>query len=110
MDSPSKILSSVEYKKIYILKYVGKKYYGSQWGPATIWLPVFFKISYFMFHSGKKLFVLFSFYVWITWVITNIWWKFHVNRTFRNIFTVKNGDVFNTYFTRYMYIYTKDNI
>ena len=49
--------------------------------------------------SFLNLFVLFSLYVWITWVVTDIWWKFHVNSTFRNIFTEKNGDVFNTYFT-----------
>ncbi len=40
--------------------------------------------------------------------------RFHVNSTFRNIFTEKNVDVFNSYFTRcvcvcvyiYIYIYT----
>jgi len=21
---------------------IGKKYYGSQWGPSTVWLPIFF--------------------------------------------------------------------
>ncbi len=29
----------------------------------------------------------------------DIWWKFQVNNIFRNIFTEKNGDAFNTYFT-----------
>ncbi len=41
----------------------------------------------------------------ITWFVTDIWWKCHVNSTFRNIFTEKNGDMFNTYFTRCIYIY-----
>ncbi len=50
--------------------------------------------------SFLNLFVLFSLYVWITWVVTNIWWKCQVNSTFRNIFTEKNGGVFNIYFTR----------
>ncbi len=36
--------------------------------------------------------------------VTDIWWKFHVNSTFRNIFIEKNGDVFNTY-NIYIYIY-----
>ncbi len=54
--------------------------------------------------SFLNLFVLFSLYVWITWVDTNIWW-IHVNSTFTNIFTEKNGDVFNTYFTRCIYTY-----
>ncbi len=31
-----------------------KKYYRSQWGPSTVWLPAFFKISS-MFHIRKKL-------------------------------------------------------
>ncbi len=28
---------------------------------------------------------------------TDPWWKFHVNSTFRNIFTGKNSDVFNIF-------------
>jgi len=28
----------------------GKKAYGSQWGPKTVWLPTFFKISSFVFN------------------------------------------------------------
>ncbi len=32
-----------------------------------------------------------------------------VNSTFRNIFNEKNGDVFNTYFTRYIYNKLKSN-
>ncbi len=35
--------------------------------------------------SFLNLFVLFSLYVWITWVVTNIWWKCQVNSTFRNL-------------------------
>ena len=46
------------------------------------------------------IYVFISLYVWITWVVTDIWWQFHVNSPFRNIFTKKNVDVFNTYFPR----------
>jgi len=31
-----------------------EKYYGSQWGPSTLWLPIFFKISSFVFSRRKK--------------------------------------------------------
>jgi len=31
-----------------------EKYYGSQWGPSTVWLPTFFKISSFVFSRRKK--------------------------------------------------------
>ena len=41
----------------------------------------------------------FCIYVWITWVVTDIWWKFHSNSPIGNIFTGKN-DAFNTYFPR----------
>jgi len=27
---------------------------GSQWGPSTVWLPIFFRISYFVFSRRKK--------------------------------------------------------
>ncbi len=30
-----------------------RKKYGSPWGPATVWLPTFFKIT-FMFNRRKK--------------------------------------------------------
>ncbi len=30
-------------------------YYQSQWGPATVWLPTFFKISYFVFSTRIKI-------------------------------------------------------
>ncbi len=43
---------------------------------------------------------LFSLYVWITWIVTDIWWQFHVNSIFINIFTEKNAYVVNIYFTR----------
>ncbi len=32
-----------------------KKYYGSQWLPSTVWLPIFFRISYFAVNRRKKL-------------------------------------------------------
>jgi len=32
----------------------GKKYYGSQWGPLTVWFPTFFKLSYSVFNRIKK--------------------------------------------------------
>ncbi len=51
---------------------------------------------------NMNLFVLFSLNVWITRVATSIWWKCLVNSTFRNIFTERNGDVFNAYFTCYL--------
>ena len=51
------------------------------------------------------IYVLISLYVWITWVVTDIWWQFHVNSPIRNIFTEKNVDVFNTYFPRCIYSY-----
>ncbi len=35
--------------------------------------------------------------------------KSQVNSTFRNIFTWKNGDVFNTYFTHCIYYFCHDN-
>ncbi len=41
-----------------------------------------------------------------TWVVTDIWWKFHVNSTFTNIFAERTGDVFNTYFTRHTHTHT----
>ena len=44
------------------------------------------------------LLVLISLYVWIIWVVTDIWWKCHANSPIRNIFTEKNVDTFNTYF------------
>jgi len=31
-----------------------KKYYGSQWGPLTVWLQTFFKMSFFVFSRRKK--------------------------------------------------------
>jgi len=31
-----------------------KKYYASQWGPSTVWLETFFKISYFLFTRKMK--------------------------------------------------------
>ncbi len=30
-------------------------YYQSQWGPATVWLPTFFKISSFVFSTRIKI-------------------------------------------------------
>jgi len=33
---------------------LGKKYYGSQWDPLTVWLPTFFKISSFEVGRRKK--------------------------------------------------------
>ena len=59
----------------------------------------FFPVS-FHFITHNLISELISLFVWITWVVTDICWKCHVNSTFRNIFTEKNGDVFNTYFTR----------
>ncbi len=47
--------------------------------------------------------ISFIFFVYIVYILicffTDIWWKFQVNSSFRNIFTDKNGDVFNSYFT-----------
>ncbi len=51
-----------------------------------------------------NVFVLFSLYVWINWVVTSIWWKFHVNSTLINIFSEKIGNAFNIYFTRCIHI------
>jgi len=31
-----------------------KKYYGSQWVSSTVWLPIFFKISSFVFSKKKE--------------------------------------------------------
>lgn len=42
--------------------------------------------------SCLSLFVLVSLYVWVSWVVTNIWWRFHVNNTFRKMFAETNGD------------------
>ncbi len=36
--------------------------------------------------------------------------QFQVNSTFRNIFTGKNGDVFNVYFTRCRYAWAVINV
>ncbi len=33
---------------------MGKKYNESQWVPSTVWLPTFFKISYFMSNRRKS--------------------------------------------------------
>jgi len=30
-------------------------YYGSQWGPSTVWLPTFFKIYYFVCVREKEI-------------------------------------------------------
>ncbi len=49
--------------------------------------------------SFLNVFVQFSLHVWITWVVSDIRWKCQINSIFRNIFTEKNGDVFNTYVT-----------
>jgi len=46
------------------------------------------------------LFVLMSLYVWTAWVVTDIWWKCHIN--IRNTFPEKNVDVLNTYFPHFM--------
>lgn len=35
--------------------------------------------------------------MWIGYVVTDVWWEFHVNNTFRNVFTLKTGQVFSTY-------------
>ena len=61
----------------------------------SLWHFTLLHITSFMDTYG-----LISVQVWITWVVTDVWWKFDVNSTFRNIFTEKNVDVFNTYFTR----------
>lgn len=42
-------------------------------------------------------------HVWITWVVMNNTWKFHVNGTLKNEFTKKNADMFNTYFSSCKY-------
>jgi len=34
---------------------MGKKYYGNQWGPSTVWSPIFFKIYSIVFSRRKKL-------------------------------------------------------
>ncbi len=61
----NKFLSYVKHKIIYFVEpnscwsplnsIVGKKYYGSLWGPSTVLLPVFFKISSFVVNIRKKL-------------------------------------------------------
>lgn len=40
--------------------------------------------------------------VWFGWVFTDTWRN--VNSTLRNIFSLENGDVFNTYFVIFNYI------
>ncbi len=67
-----KFISSVEHKRHFEKK--KKKVEGphwrrwsffhimeSQWGPSTVWLPIFFKISYFVFNRKKET------WVGITW-------------------------------------------
>ena len=41
---------------------------------------------------------MFRFFVWIVWVNTKVWCKFHLNRLIGNTFTGQNIDVSNTYF------------
>ena len=41
---------------------------------------------------------MFRFSVWIVWVNTKVWCKFHLNRLIGNTFTGQNIDVSNTYF------------
>ncbi len=46
---------------------IRKKYNESQWVPPTVWLPAFFKISYFMFNRRKS----------------KLWRIFQLNQVFR---------------------------
>ncbi len=63
-----------------------------RWGT---WInPPALLLSLFCTHSGYNewnyflnLCVLLYLYVWIVWVITDIWWKCHINSIFRNTFT-----------------------
>ncbi len=64
----------------------------------------FFPVSFnFITHNLISELICFVFFVCMCLCVTDIWWKFHVNSTFRNIFIEKNGDVFNTY-NIYIYI------
>ncbi len=48
-------------------------YYGSQWGPAAIWFPTFFKVCSFMFNLRKKLMP-----VWSNVKVSKWWQNFHL--------------------------------
>jgi len=39
---------------MFVIKRIEVFYYGSQWGPTTVWLPTFFKMSDFLFNRTKK--------------------------------------------------------
>ena len=46
--------------------------------------PLSFQIiSHYLIY--RHLWLDFFLHVWITWAVTNIWWKFHLNSTLRNI-------------------------
>lgn len=45
------------------------------------------------------IYIYVSLHVWTGWVVNKISWVFDIISTFRNIFTWKTGDVFNSYFT-----------
>jgi len=57
-------ISSAEHKGIHFEEcwqpsiwwtlYYFYSYYGSQWGPSTVWLPTFFKMYSFVFGRRKK--------------------------------------------------------
>jgi len=59
-----------------------KIYYGNQWGPSTVWLPTFFKISSFVF-SGREKFIQ----VWkdLKEILTWFYYFFFVNNSSKDV-------------------------
>ncbi len=68
-----------------------KTIYGSHWGPATVWFPTFFKIT-FMFNRRKKLIQVLN-----NLIVSKWWHSFHlwVNYSF-NVNKIKNTEKNNS--------------
>ncbi len=64
------------WKKIFWRMLVTKNYYRSQWGPSTVWLHSFFKISSSMFNRIKKFTD-----VWNILRVSKWWQNFHFRWT-----------------------------
>jgi len=58
----------------------GEKYNRSQWGPTTVWLPTFFKISSFAFNRRQKFIQ-----VWSNLRLSKWWQRFHFWVNFKNV-------------------------
>ncbi len=65
---------SIEHVTIFLSKYISKGAVDITFSPDFGNIPT---------HTYKEM------YVWITWVVTDIWWRFHVNSSFRNLYLMR---------------------